>query len=83
MSDHLRKRLIMWSVLYACFADENQRRADRGQLPLPLPTSISQLEPYASLCGASPIGSHPRLTSQGHLRFRSKWSRPLLTISLG
>jgi hypothetical protein len=41
--------LIMWSVLYACFADENQRRADRGQLPLPLPTSISQLRPYASL----------------------------------
>ena len=38
--------LIMWSSLYACFADENQRRADRGQLPLPQPTSISQLRPY-------------------------------------
>lgn len=41
--------LIMWSVLYACFADENQRRAERGQLPLPLPTSVSQLRPYANL----------------------------------
>lgn len=41
--------LIMWSVLYACFADENQCRADRNQLPLPLPTSISQLRPYTSL----------------------------------
>lgn len=41
--------LIMWSVLYGCFADENQRRADRGQLPLPLPTSVSQLRPYATL----------------------------------
>lgn len=41
--------LIMWSVLYSSFADENQRRADRGQLPLPSPTSISQLRPYTSL----------------------------------
>lgn len=49
MNHHTANALIMWSVLYACFADENQRRADRGQLPMPLPTSISQLRPYASL----------------------------------
>jgi hypothetical protein len=41
--------LIMWSVLYGCFADENQCRAERGRLPLPLPTSVSQLRPYASM----------------------------------
>lgn len=49
MSHNTANALIMWSVLYACFADENQRRAERGQLPLPLPTSVSQLRPYASL----------------------------------
>lgn len=49
MDEKTANALIMWSVLYACFADENQRRADRGQLPLPLPTSISQLRPYVSL----------------------------------
>jgi hypothetical protein len=49
MNDTTANTLIMWSVLYACFADENQRRAERGQLPLPLPTSVSQLRPYASL----------------------------------
>jgi hypothetical protein len=41
--------LIMWSVLYGCFAEENERRANRGQLPLPQPTSVSQLRPYATL----------------------------------
>ena len=49
MKSETANTLIMWSVLYACFADENQRRAERGQLPLPLPTSVSQLRPYASL----------------------------------
>jgi hypothetical protein len=49
MSDHSANALIMWSVLYSCFADENQRRTERGQLPLPLPTSVSQLRPYATL----------------------------------
>jgi hypothetical protein len=41
--------LIMWSVLYGCFAEENESRAACGQLPLPLPTSVSQLRPYATL----------------------------------
>tara|TARA_A100001515_G_C4580916_1_gene212895 strand:+ start:305 stop:1438 length:1134 start_codon:yes stop_codon:yes gene_type:complete len=41
--------LIMWSVLYANFAAENETRAERGLLPLPLPTSITQLRPYQSM----------------------------------
>lgn len=49
MSNETANALIMWSVLYACFADENQRRAERDQLPLPLPTSVSQLRPYQSM----------------------------------
>ena len=49
MSDHSANALIMWSVLYGCFAEENERRAQRSQLPMPLPTSVSQLRPYATL----------------------------------
>jgi hypothetical protein len=49
ISEPTAKALIMWSVLYANFAAENENRAERGLLPLPLPTSISQLTPYASL----------------------------------
>ena len=49
MSDHSANELIMWSVLYGCFAEENERRAQRSQLPMPLPTSVSQLRPYATL----------------------------------
>ena len=49
MNHHTANALIMWSVLYSCFAEENQRRAQSDQLPLPLPTSISQLRPYATL----------------------------------
>jgi hypothetical protein len=41
--------IIMWSVLYAGFVAENERRAERGLLPLPLPTSVSQLRPYQTL----------------------------------
>jgi hypothetical protein len=65
MSDHSANALIMWSVLYACFADENQRRADRGQLPLPLPTSISQLRPYASLMRRVDDWKPPALNQPG------------------
>jgi len=49
ISEPTAKALIMWSVLYANFTAENENRAERGLLPLPLPTSISQLTPYASL----------------------------------
>lgn len=41
--------IIMWSVLYADFVAENGSRAERGLLPLPLPTSVSQLRPYQSM----------------------------------
>jgi hypothetical protein len=41
--------LIMWSVLYANFTAVNEQRSERGLLPLPLPTSVSQLRPYASM----------------------------------
>jgi len=49
MTNETANALIMWSVLYGCFAEENERRAQRDQLPLPLPTSVSQLRPYATL----------------------------------
>jgi hypothetical protein len=41
--------IIMWSVLYAGFVAENKSRAERGLLPLPLPTSVSQLRPYQTM----------------------------------
>jgi len=41
--------IIMWSVLYAGFVAENESRAERGLLPLPLPTSVSQLRPYQTM----------------------------------
>ena len=66
MGLHYANGLIMWSVLYACFADENQRRAERGQLPLPLPTSVSQLEPYASLMRRADDWQPPALDQAGN-----------------
>lgn len=65
MSSETANALIMWSVLYACFADENQRRAERGQLPLPLPTSVSQLRPYASLMRRVDDWQPPALNQPG------------------
>tara|TARA_R110002020_G_scaffold17958_3_gene63497 strand:+ start:1071 stop:2180 length:1110 start_codon:yes stop_codon:yes gene_type:complete len=49
ISEPTAKALIMWSVLYANFVAENESRAERGLLPLPLPTSLSQLRPYTAL----------------------------------
>lgn len=49
LSEPTATALIMWSVLYGCFAEENDRRVQLSKLPLPLPTSISQLRPYTSL----------------------------------
>ena len=51
--------LIMWSVLYGCFAEENERRAQHSQMPLPLPTSVSQLRPYATLMHRVSVGNGP------------------------
>jgi hypothetical protein len=41
--------IIMWSVLYRCFEEENARRVESGRLPLPLPSNTTQLRPYATL----------------------------------
>ena len=49
MADDTANCLIMWSVLYSDFVAVNESRAERGLLPLPLPTSISQLRPYQTL----------------------------------
>lgn len=49
MSKESANALIMWSVLYANFVAVNEQRAERGLLPLPLPTSVSQLRPYQSM----------------------------------
>lgn len=49
ISDKTANTIIMWSVLYSGFVAENERRAERKMLPLPLPTSISQLRPYQSM----------------------------------
>lgn len=49
MKDETANTLIMWSVLYANFVVVNEERAERGLLPLPLPTSVSQLRPYQSM----------------------------------
>lgn len=59
MSDVTANALIMWSVLYGCFAEENERRAQLDQMPLPLPTSVSQLRPYATLMHRVPMGDGP------------------------
>lgn len=49
ISDSTANALIMWSVLYANFAAENEKRVNRGSFALPLPTSVSQLRPYQSM----------------------------------
>jgi hypothetical protein len=59
MGPETANALIMWSVLYGCFAEENERRAQRDQLPLPLPTSVSQLRPYATLMHRVSVGNGP------------------------
>ena len=49
MSHDTANTLIMWSVLYANFVAINEQRAEQSLLPLPLPTSVSQLRPYQSM----------------------------------
>lgn len=61
MNHHTANALIMWSVLYGCFAEENERRVAGGRLPLPLPTSVSQLRPYSTLMRRQDDWQPPRL----------------------
>jgi hypothetical protein len=58
--------IIMWSVLYAGFAAENENRAQRGLLPLPLPTSVSQLRPYQSMMRRVDDWTPPQLDQAGN-----------------
>lgn len=57
--------LIMWSVLYANFVAVNEQRAERGLLPLPLPTSVSQLRPYQSMMRRVDDWQPPELNQPG------------------
>lgn len=65
MNDQTANTLIMWSVLYANFVAVNEQRAERGLLPLPLPTSVSQLRPYQSMMRRVDDWQPPELNQPG------------------
>jgi hypothetical protein len=65
ISDNTATSLVMWSVLYANFAAVNEQRGERGLLPLPLPTSVSQLRPYATTMRRVDDWEKPRLDQPG------------------
>ena len=65
ISEPTAKALIMWSVLYANFVAENESRAERGLLPLPLPTNLSQLIPYAAMMQRVDDWQQPELSRKG------------------
>lgn len=64
--DETANTIIMWSVLYAGFVAENESRAERGLLPLPLPTSVSQLRPYQSMMRRVDDWTPPQLDQAGN-----------------
>ena len=66
LSEDTGNTLVMWSVLYSNFAAENEKRAERGLLPLPLPTSVSQLRPYRSLMQRVDDWTPPQLEQAGN-----------------
>lgn len=66
MAENTATTLIMWSVLYANFAAVNEQRGERGLLPLPLPTSVSQLRPYASMMRRVDDWERPELQQAGN-----------------
>lgn len=66
MSAETANTLIMWSVLYANFVAINEQRAERGLLPLPLPTSVSQLRPYQSMMRRVDDWTPPELDQSGN-----------------
>jgi hypothetical protein len=61
VTDVTANTIIMWSVLYAGFAAENERLVERGLQELPLPTSVSQLRPYQSMMRRVDDWTPPRL----------------------
>ena len=66
ISEDTANTIIMWSVLYAGFVAENESRAERGLLPLPLPTSVSQLRPYQSMMRRVDDWTPPQLNQAGN-----------------
>ena len=66
ISDNTATTLIMWSVLYANFVAVNEQRVERGLLPLPLPTSVSQLRPYLSRMRRVDDWTPPQLDQAGN-----------------
>jgi hypothetical protein len=66
MNNQTANTLIMWSVLYANFVAVNEQRAERGMLPLPLPTSVSQLRPYQSMMRRVDDWQPPELEQSGN-----------------
>jgi hypothetical protein len=66
MAKESANALIMWSVLYANFTAVNEQRSERGLLPLPLPTSVSQLRPYASMMRRVDDWQPPELQQAGN-----------------
>jgi len=66
ISKETANTIIMWSVLYAGFVAENESRAERGLLPLPLPTSVSQLRPYQSMMRRVDDWTPPQLDQAGN-----------------
>lgn len=66
MHEETANTLMMWSVLYANFVAVNEQRVERGLLPLPLPTSVSQLRPYASMMRRVDDWQPPQLDQSGN-----------------
>ena len=65
ITDKTADTIIMWSVLYAGFVAENERRVERGLMPLPLPTSVSQLRPYKSMMRRVDDWQRPEVNQPG------------------
>ena len=65
MHEETTNTLIMWSVLYADFVAVNEQRAEQKLLPLPLPTSVSQLRPYQSMMRRVDDWTPPKLNQPG------------------
>jgi hypothetical protein len=49
ISDMTATSWMQWAVLHPQFVQLNTERAERGLLPVPIPSSASQLRPFASL----------------------------------
>lgn len=66
ISDNTATALQQLSASYADFAAVNEQRAERGLLPLPLPTSVSQLRPYVRVMRRVDDWEKPELLQAGN-----------------